>query len=117
VDTGFLAAVAIALCFLTGMVVVRLGAAGESSRRIAVLVAELWLAVVLWIVIFWSLAAATGIPEGTGGVEHVRELGARLAALPSTTRLLTIAGVVASIALVAHLMWSVRRLGSLGPGR
>jgi hypothetical protein len=106
VDTAFLVVVAICLCFVTGMIVVRLGAAGEPSRRIAMAAVELWLALALWTAAMWFLGTGAGDREGLSIAEAA---GGRLAELCWRSRVLLFAGLVASVAMVGHLIWLLRR--------
>ncbi len=112
-DISFLVVVAIALAFLSAMVVMRLGASGAAHRRTALLIGELWVAVALWIGLFSWLGAAMGRPAGAGGVGDLRELPARFAGLPPAARLLAGVGTATCIALVVHLL---RTLGKLSEG-
>ena len=115
-DTAFLVAVAICLGFITVLVAIRLGAAGQPNRRIALIAAELWVAVALWTWILWRLSVVSGVPDTADGVERVRGIAARLGTLPPEERLLAGAGIIVSIVLVGHLMSSLRRLGPFPPG-
>lgn len=116
-DTGFLIVVAISLCFLSAMIVARMAAGGAPARRIALPVVELWLAFILWIAVFRSLSAAIGAPIGGGESGEASGLFSRFAALEWSTRIWAAAGVVASVAIAAHLLWSLRRTmsGSIRP--
>jgi hypothetical protein len=116
VDTAFLVAVAICLGFITVLVAMRLGAAGQPNRRIALMAAELWVAVALWTGILWRLRAVSGVPDSADGAEPVRGIAARLGALPPEERLLAGVGIIVSIVLVGHLMSSLRRLSPFPPG-
>jgi hypothetical protein len=108
VDAPFLIAVAVSLCFLTGLIVARMAACGASPRRMIAPVVELWLAFALWIATFRFLAAAAG-PPAESGFAGMGDLAARLGALAGPARWLGIAGVIVSAGLCAHLIWSLRR--------
>ena len=114
-DAAFLAVVAVGLGLLTVMVVVRLVAGGVSSMRVAFSVVELWAAVAIWITVFHTVGSEVVLSEGAGGTE-LRSLVSRIAELPRHARSWTIVGLIASIAIAAHLMLSLRRAtcGTLG---
>lgn len=107
-DAPFLIAVAVSLCFLSGLIVLRMAASGASPRRMIAPVVELWLALALWIATFHFLAAAAG-PPADGGFAGLGDLAARLGALAGPARWLGLAGIIASAGLCAHLIWSLRR--------
>jgi hypothetical protein len=109
VDSAFLIVIAIGLCFLSGLIVVRMGAGGSSRRRTTMAVAELWLIFALWVTIFRWLGAAAGEPTGVGGAAEIRDLAGRITALPAAARVLALAGIAASVLLLAHLLRSVNR--------
>jgi hypothetical protein len=109
VDAAFLIVVAISLCLLSVLIVARMGAGGASARNIALPVAELWLAVALWVALLRSVSVAIGTPVGTGAGSELRELASRFARLDAAARTWSIAGAVAAVGVVAHLMWSLRR--------
>ena len=108
-DAAFLVVIAIALLFLSAMIVARMAASGAPARRIAVPVLELWLALVIWILVFKSVSGAIGTPISGGEAGELRDLASRLSALHSAARLWALLGIVASVALVAHLTRSFRR--------
>ncbi len=116
VDSGFLVVVAISVCLLTGMVVIRLAAGGETTRRIVIAVVELWLAVALWIGVFWSVRATPGAPGAGSGLGELGDLPARLEAMPVWARAAAAVGSIASVALAAHLMRRLRCVGLRQPG-
>ncbi len=91
------------------MIAARMAAGGSSRRSIAVPVAELWLAFILWTAVFRSLSAAVGAPIGGGGSGELSHLFSRFAALEGSTRLWMVAGMVAAVAVLGHLLWSLRR--------
>ena len=109
-DAAFLIVIGISLCFLSAMIAARMAAAGAPARRIAVPVAELWLVFVLWIAVLKSLSSSIGMPVGGGQADELRDLASRLSGLPGPARLWVLAGGSASVALLAHLMWSLRRI-------
>ena len=111
-DTGFLIVVAISLCFVSAMIAARVVARGAPARRVALLVAELWLAFILWIAVLGSVGRAVGAPIGGAARAEVSGLTIRLGALDGSVRVWAIAGAVASVAVVGHLIWSLRRLMS-----
>ncbi|MCJ7751009.1 MAG: hypothetical protein MUQ65_07920 [Armatimonadetes bacterium] len=108
-DTGFIIVVAVALCLMSAMIVLRMAAGGVATARIAVLIAELWLTVIIWIVVFQAIGEATGAPAESGGIAELRGLASRLAGISGAARLWLFLGVPASVALAAHLMWSLGR--------
>lgn len=115
-DIGFVIAVVAGLCLITGLVFVRLGAAGLPTRRIAVPIIELWLTVAIWIAVLQQVSATLGQPTGGSGLAELQDLGARFAALDGATRLWIGVGLAASVALVAHLLVTLRRMMSEGVG-
>ena len=108
-DASFLIVLCLGLCLLSGMIVLRLGSGGVSTRQIVLLVCELWLSFALWVFIFRSLGAAAGRPVGTTGPDEARDLLARLASLPGPAKWFGIAGAALCIGLCAHLLWSLHR--------
>ena len=115
-DTAFLIVVAVGLCFVSAMIAARVVARGAPVRRVALLVAELWVAFILWIAVLGLVCRAVGEPSGDGAQAEVSDLAARLGALEGPARLWAVAGAAASVALLGHLVWSLRRLmsGSIG---
>jgi hypothetical protein len=111
-DTEFLVVVAISLCLLTGMIVVRLGTGGETTRRIVIAVVELWLAVALWIGAFWFLDAAGEGPGETSGAGDMGDAEAGFADLPLPTYVMGVLG----LGLAVHLMWRLRGIAPRGVG-
>lgn len=116
VDRGFLIVVAICLSFVSAMIAARMAAGGSSPGRIALCVGELWAAFVLWVAVLGSLSAALGGPTATPAGGKLSDLSSRLAALEGAARLWAIAGAAASAAIIAHLLWSLRRTMSSGIG-
>jgi len=99
---------------MSAMIVLRMAAGGVTSARIAVSVAELWLAVIIWIAVFRAIGGATGAPAGSGEAAELRGLGARIAGVSGAARLWLLLGVAASVALAAHLMLSLSRTKYVG---
>jgi len=112
VDTAFLIVVAVSLCFVSAMIAARVVARGAPARRAALPVAELWLAFFLWIAVLGSVGRAVGAPIGGDARTNASDFVARLGALDGSARIWAIAGVVASVAVLGHLVWSLRRLMS-----
>jgi hypothetical protein len=117
VDTAFLIVVAISLCLVSAMIAARVVARGAPPRRVALLVGELWLAFILWVAVLALVCRSVGAPSGGSARAEVSDLAARLGALDGSVRLWAIAGAAASVAVVGHLIWSLRRLmsGSIRP--
>lgn len=111
-DTGFLVVVAVGLCLVSAMIVVRMLAQGVAPRRIVVPIGELWLAFVLWMVVLRSVAGAVGAPQGAGPVSEISDLPSRLAAVEGPARAWMVAGLAVSLAAMGHLFWSLQRLMS-----
>jgi len=107
-DAAFLIAVLAALGLLSAMIVARLGAAGLPARRIALTIIELWAVFAVWAAVFQSVSRTIGLPVGRGQGEELRDLVSRLAALPARARLWPMLGLAASLALLGHLVWSLR---------
>jgi hypothetical protein len=108
-DTGFLIVIAVALCLLSGGIAVRLTAAGMKPRRVAMAIVELWVLVGLWMAAF-HMIARSGDVAITGGMRQ--EVGGLLSGLrdvPGALRPWIAAGLTISVALAAHLMWSLSR--------
>ncbi len=91
------------------MIAFRMAAGGARPRRIATVVGELWLALIIWTAVFRAIGVTIGAPVGEGELGELRNLGARLASVSGSARIWIGAGVMVSVALVAHLMWSLRR--------
>jgi hypothetical protein len=117
VDTAFLIVVAVSLCLVSAMIAARVAARGAPARRVALLVGELWLAFILWVSVLASVCRAVRAPSGGGARAEASDLAARLGALEGPVRLWAIAGAAASVAVLGHLIWSLRRLmsGSIRP--
>jgi hypothetical protein len=117
VDTSFLVVVAAALGLVSLMIAVRLGASGVGSRRIVLMIAEVWVVVAVWIAFFRWLSVAMGTPAAAGGVIELSELPARFEHLSAASRAGAMVGLAVCIGLIAHLMRSVGRLsgGRLAP--
>jgi len=109
VDVSFLAVVAVALCFMSAMIVLRLAASGAPASRIAVSIAELWLSLAIWVAVFRALGRTIGPPAGSGEAAELRTLTSRLAEVSGATRVWLFLGLAASVALAGHLMWSLGR--------
>jgi hypothetical protein len=109
VDVSFLVVVGIALLFLSVMIAVRMAAGGVPRPRIALFIGELWLALTIWIVVFRWIGTTIGAPVGEGEVGELRNLGSRLASVSGAARVWIAVAVVVSVAIVAHLMWCLRR--------
>jgi hypothetical protein len=109
-DMSFLVVVAVALGLVSVMIGLRLAASGASSRRVALMIAEVWMVVAAWIGLFGWLSAAMGTPAGAGGPIEVRALPARFAHLSAASRAAAAVGLVVCIGLIAHLMRAVGRL-------
>lgn len=116
-DAAFLVVVGIVLCLLSGMVIFRMAASGASARRVLPPVAELWVAVAVWVAIFRWLSGTIGTPVGAGGGAELRNLASRLWALHGLACLWAIAGLAFSLLLVAHLMWTLRASMCRDPSR
>lgn len=108
-DTAFLVVVAVNAVLLSALVAFRMQAGGASARRIAPVVGELWVALGLWVVIFRALGAELGVSGAGGAAGELRELGARLAALPAGRRTWFAATGAVALAILGHLVWSLRR--------
>ena len=111
-DTEFLIVVAVSPCLVSAMIAVRVVARGAPARRAALLVAELWLAFVLWLAVLASVGRAVGAPIGGDARTEASGLASRLGALDGSARVWAIAGAVASLAVLGHVIWSLRRLTS-----
>ncbi len=118
-ELSFLAVVGIALVFLSVMIGMRMAAGGAKPPRIVLVIGELWLSLAIWIAVFWMIGVAIGAPAGEGEVGELRNLGSRLASVSGAARMWVAAGVLVSLALVAHLMWCLRRhmCGAIQPQR
>jgi len=114
VDTAFIIVVAVALCFLSAMIVLRMAAGGVTSARIAVSIAELWLTVIIWIAVFYTIGNSTAGLADSGQAANLRGLDSLLAGVPRAARPWLLSGVAASLALAAHLMWSLSRTKYVG---
>lgn len=108
-DAAFITVVALALCLLSAMIVLRMAGGGVPAARIAVSIAELWLTVIIWIAVFYTAGDSTGTVAGSGGLAELRGIGSLLAGVSGAARLWLLLGVAASVALAAHLMWSLSR--------
>lgn len=113
-EAPFLLAIGVGLCVLSGMIVVRLAAAGASGPRVAIGVVEVWLALGLWVAVLSSLLspagpAAAAAPERLGG--GVRAFLADTVSLLAAARPWQKAAIVMSLVLAGHLMWSLGRVG------
>lgn len=115
-DAGLIIAVAAGLCLISGLIIVRLGVAGQPARRIAVPVVELWVTVAIWIMMLDRISAALGEPTGGSQAAELQDLASRAAALEGVTRLWVAGAALISVVLVAHLMVSLRRMMSDGVG-
>ena len=113
-DTAFIIVVAFALCLMSAMIVLRMAAGGVTAARIAVSIAELWLAVIIWITVFQTIGDAIRSPAGSGEAANPRGLDALLAGISGAASLWLILGGIASVALAAHLMWSLSRTKYVG---
>ena len=108
-DAPFIIVVALALCLLSAMIALRMSGGGAAPARIAISIAELWLAAAIWIAVFRTIGEASGAPAASGGLAELRGIGSLLAAVSGAARLWLLLGVAASVALAAHLMWSLSR--------
>lgn len=106
-DPSFLIAVAVALGLVSLMVVARLGA---GAGRLIWPLAELWLVVALWVAFFWWLSSAIAPASASGGAAELRELPSRLARLTVPARLGAALWLAVSVAALAHLLRSLRRI-------
>lgn len=104
-----MAVVAVNAVLLSVLVAFRMQAGGAPARRIAPVVGELWVALALWVLIFRALGAELGVSEAGGAVGELRAVGARLAALPAGRRAWFAATGAVALAILAHLLWSLRR--------
>jgi hypothetical protein len=109
VDVSFLVVVGIALVFLSAMIALRMAAGGARPRRIAIVIGELWLVLIIWTAVFRAIGVTIGAPVGEGEVGELRNLGGRLASASGPARIWIGAGAIVSVALAAHLMWCLRR--------
>jgi len=116
VDLSFLAVVAISLCLLSTMIFVRMWSNGASVRRIAASIIQLGVAVTAWIVLFSWLASMIGARTEAGARSDPAGMIIRLARLEGGTRVWAVAVIGLSVAILAHLLWSMRRAmqGSTG---
>jgi hypothetical protein len=112
VDTAFLIVVAVSLCLVSAMIAARVVTRGAPARRVALLVAELWLAFILWIAVLRSVGGSAGAPIVGDARSGASGLATRLGALDGSARVWAIAGAVASVAVLGHLIWSLRGLMS-----
>jgi hypothetical protein len=112
-DTAFLVVVAIALCLLSGGIALRLTGAGVGGRRIALSVLELWVLVVIWTAVFHTVGRSAELAGSEGMGQEARSLLSGLADAPSGLRPWIAVGLVISVALGAHLMWSLSRAKSV----
>ncbi len=90
------------------MIVARLRSYGVSSRRVAVLVLELWAVFALWIGVLWAASVRVVPPGGIGGGSDVHEALRRFSALGATEKALTVISVVLGLAVFAHFNWALR---------
>ena len=110
-DASFLVAVGIGLALLSVMTVFRLSAVGVANRRVAVAVAELWIAVGLWVALLTSVLSHGGrTPAPARSTAWLADLMALLRSMTPGERMLALANLCVAAALVVHFMWSVRRL-------
>jgi len=110
VDAAFLVVIAVSLCFLSGMIAARMAASGVRPRQIALPIIELWLTLLVWFLVFKAVSTSVGAPAGGSAGGEVADLVSRLSDLSSPDRLWVMAGLAASVGLVAHLIWSLRRI-------
>ena len=113
-DVPFIIVVAVTLCLMSAMIVLRMAAGGVPAARIALSIAELWLTFIIWIAVFQTIGEATGAPAGSGEVAELRGLASLLAGVSGAARLWLLLGVTASVALAAHLMCSLSRTKYVG---
>ena len=109
-DAAFLIVIGVSLCFLSAMIAARMAATGARVRQIAFPIVELWLVLLVWILVFRALSNAVGTPAGASAGAELSDLASRLSHLPSAERLWVVAGLAASVGLVAHLAWFLRRI-------
>lgn len=113
-DTAFLIVVAIALSLLSGGIALRLAAAGVGGRRIALSILELWILVAIWMAVFQSIGRGGAVSTNDGLGREVGGVLSGVRDLPAGLRPWIGAGLAASVALAAHLMWSLSRAKSVG---
>ncbi len=114
VDVSFLVVVGVALSLVSAMIVFRMAAGGVPAPRIALYIGELWLTFVIWVAVFRTIGQAAGAAAGSGELSELRGLASRLAGVSGAARLWLLLGVGASLALAAHLMWSLSRIKYAG---
>lgn len=108
-DAAFLAVVAVSLLLISAMIVMRMSAAGMPGRKIALPVAELWLALAVWVAVLRAIAGATGSAVGADATAEIGDLAARAASIQGAGRLWAVAGLTLAVGLAAHLIWFLRR--------
>lgn len=115
-DLSFLAVVTISLCLISAMVSVRMWGSGASVGRIAASIIHVWLAITAWIVLFRWLASMIAARTEAGVRSDPAGMIVRLAHLEGGTRVWAVVVVGLSVAILAHLLWSMQRAmrGSTG---
>ena len=108
-DLSFLAVVAISLCLISAMIFVRMWSSGASARRIASSIGHVWLAITAWIVLFTWLASMIDAPTEAGARRDPAGMIIRLIHLEGGTRVWAVAVIGLSVAILAHLLWSMQR--------
>jgi len=113
-DMSFLTVVAVALCLLSGGIWVRLAAAEVTRRRIALAIVELWVLLSIWIGVWMTVVSSAGntpLPVGKEGLWDA--VGDFLRELPTGLAVWIVGGLVLSVAMAVHLMWSLSRAKSV----
>lgn len=108
-DLSFLAVVAISLCLISAMISVRMWSSGASVRKIAASIIHVWLAITAWIVLFRWLASMIDARTEAGVRSDPAGMILRLAHLEGGTRVWAVVVVGLSVAILAHLLWSMQR--------
>ena len=99
VDLPFLILVTVSLALMSVLIAFRMNWAGATTVQIVTVVAEVWAVFAIWIAV---LSVAVG---WQGGGAFVQRFGAMSAAGKAEV----VVAVVASVALFAHLQWTLRR--------
>jgi len=114
-DAPFLILVGFCLAFVSLLIAARMGSAGLPTRRVVLLIAELWAAFAIWVGVLWAAATRVGLQTGAHGPLEATLLVRRAAEMGGPERILMALSLLLAIAVFMHLLWALHR-GMRGAG-
>lgn len=116
-DAAFLTLVAFSLAFVSLLIIARMRSLGAPSRRVAQLVAELWIVFALWVGVLWAVAMRIGSQSELGGTIGATDMGRNALGLRRPEQGLLAVSLLLGIAVFVHFVWALpRRMRDAGDG-